>query len=75
MSKEGTLMIVGVLVILAPFSGLPLSWLEWILPVLGVIVIIVGYLVRRDRHAPLVRARDPEPVFSEPAFHEPSPIA
>lgn len=48
MSKEGTLVTVGILTALSPFIGLPYSWLAWILPVLGVITLIVGYVIRKD---------------------------
>jgi hypothetical protein len=51
MTRESFLVILGALVILSPFAGLPLSWLEWILPILGVIVIILGISLRRDRAA------------------------
>ena len=48
MSKEGTLVTVGILTAVAPFIGLPYSWLAWILPVLGIITVIVGYVIRKD---------------------------
>jgi len=42
MSRESVLILLGVLTVFAPFSGLPVSWLAWILPVLGVCVVIIG---------------------------------
>ncbi len=48
MSKEGTLVTVGILVAISPFIGLPYSWLAWILPVLGGITVLVGYVIRKD---------------------------
>lgn len=51
---------------LAPFSGLPSSWLSWILAALGAVVIIVAYFVRKDRMArpaPL----PPPPPMARPA--------
>lgn len=44
MSKETTLIIVGVLVVLSPFLGLPESWLSVILPILGAVILVLGYL-------------------------------
>lgn len=52
MSKEGTLITIGVLVLLTPFLGLPSSWLAWILPILGVITLAIGQLIRKERTAP-----------------------
>jgi hypothetical protein len=62
MSKEGTLFTVGVLVMLAPFSGLPLSWLTWILVALGAIVVIVAYFVRQERMARPAPLPPPPPM-------------
>lgn len=43
MSKETILIIVGVLVVLSPFLGLPASWLSLILPALGAVVVGIAY--------------------------------
>ena len=40
------LMILGGIVLLSPFSGLPLSILTWILPVLGLAVLAIGFSYR-----------------------------
>ncbi|MDB5264447.1 MAG: hypothetical protein JWN64_18 [Parcubacteria group bacterium] len=42
MSRGSTLIFIGALVILSPFSGLPMSILSWVLPILGGLVAIVG---------------------------------
>lgn len=42
MSRESILSILGLFVILAPFIGLPLKILAWILPILGVLIVIIG---------------------------------
>lgn len=42
MSREPILVCLGVLVLIAPFSGLPLSWLSFILPALGVLIVFIG---------------------------------
>jgi hypothetical protein len=49
MSRTSLLIILGILVVLTPFSGLPLSWLSWILPIIGLIVIVIGVSLHR-RH-------------------------
>jgi peptidoglycan/LPS O-acetylase OafA/YrhL len=43
MSKGTILIILGALVALAPFSGLPSSWLQFILPAVGIAVIALAY--------------------------------
>lgn len=79
MSKEGTLFTVGVLVMLAPFAGLPMSWLAWILPLLGAVVVIVAYLVRQQHAAPPALLPPPAPLAyaapeEPPAPHDPSAL-
>jgi len=49
MSKETILVIVGVLIVLSPFLGLPQSWLSLMLPILGLVVIVVAYLAMKGR--------------------------
>ncbi|HRH55576.1 MAG TPA: hypothetical protein PK609_01795 [Candidatus Paceibacterota bacterium] len=61
MSRSLILILLGALVALAPFSGLPLRILAWILPVFGVVAIAVGISYR-------TRVKNP---FSAPA-HEAS---
>lgn len=46
MSRSLMLMILGGVVLLSPFSGLPLSILTWILPVLGLGVLAIGFSYR-----------------------------
>jgi hypothetical protein len=46
MSRENILILLGLLVMLAPFSGLPISWLEFILPIIGLAVGAIGYSFR-----------------------------
>jgi hypothetical protein len=46
MSRESILMILGVLVAVSPWSGVPLSILAWILPVLGLAVVFIGFTLR-----------------------------
>jgi hypothetical protein len=47
MTWEALIMLIGALVTLLPFLGLPLKWDNIILVVLGVVVIALGIMVRR----------------------------
>jgi hypothetical protein len=49
MSRPATLIVLGILIFLSPFSGLPLSWLSWILPILGLGVLVSGLSLRQAR--------------------------
>ncbi len=60
MSRSLMLIVLGVVIALSPFSGLPLAVLTWILPVLGLIAIAIGVSYR-------MRARaSAEPVHEAP---------
>ncbi len=71
MSRSSALILLGFLVVLAPFSGLPSNWLRTLIPVLGLGVIVVGFIVRaervkseRDAHAPLPPTSSPHEISS-----------
>ncbi|MBU1292550.1 hypothetical protein KJ819_00595 [Patescibacteria group bacterium] len=49
MSRESVLSILGVLVLLSPFLGLPLAILSFILPLLGALTLGIALSLRRDR--------------------------
>ncbi|MDB5245583.1 MAG: hypothetical protein JWN90_688 [Parcubacteria group bacterium] len=46
MSRESILMILGILIAISPWSGLPLSILAWILPLLGLATAFIGFTLR-----------------------------
>ena len=72
MSKEGTLITLGILIAVSPFLGLPLSFLAFALPILGAITLFIGYTIRKER----VTAHRETPAIAPPASHEaPSSIA
>ncbi len=48
MSRSLMLIVLAVLIILAPFSGLPMSILTWILPVLGFVLLAIGISYKRE---------------------------
>jgi hypothetical protein len=49
MSRENFLILLGVLILLSPFAGLPMSILAWILPILGILVLVIGITLHRNR--------------------------
>jgi flagellar biosynthesis component FlhA len=61
MSRSLMLIVAGVLVMLAPFSGLPMAILTWILPVLGAAVVAIGVSYKRER----MRLERPAPSHEE----------
>jgi hypothetical protein len=62
MSKEVTLSIVGVLVLVTPYLGLPMSWLAVLLPALGAIILVIAQIIRRQGTAPQQRERVEPPL-------------
>ncbi len=70
MSRAGTLILLGILIILTPFVGIPLSVLAWVLPALGLMVLLTGVSLRRRVQS---EERPAEPPAAAPSFdtHEP----
>lgn len=58
MSRPTMLIVLGVMVLLAPFSGLPMAILTWILPLLGLVVLAIGISMHREQKASIA-ARTP----------------
>jgi hypothetical protein len=46
MSKELTVVALGVWVIIVPFLGVPSSWREWILLATGLALVLLGLMLR-----------------------------
>jgi hypothetical protein len=64
MSRESTLILLGLLSMVLPFVGLPLRWLSIAYPVIGVLVASIGLtLVHRKKRAtvPIHEAPSPQP--------------
>jgi energy-converting hydrogenase Eha subunit C len=70
MSRSSVLIAIGILTALVAFAGVPLVWLRILLPFFGVILVVIGFLMRLEYVA---RAKRDLPTPSEP--HEISPIA
>ncbi|MEK9160520.1 MAG: hypothetical protein AAB440_00590 [Patescibacteria group bacterium] len=69
MSRARTLILLGVLVGLSPFLGLPMWLLMWVLPILGLMVLLTGLSLRTRR-----MREEPQPPAPAPSFdiHEPT---
>ena len=52
----------SILITLSPFSGLPMTILTWILPVLGLVTVAIGVSYKRER----MRLERPAPSHEEP---------
>lgn len=67
-------MFLGALVLLSPWSGLPMAWLEWILLIIGLVIIAIAYAGARKKtsHAlpppPAPQSEEPQPRSSHIAF-------
>ncbi len=47
MSKEALIMVIGILVFFTSIAGIPSDWKEYIFKFSGVVLVIVGYILRR----------------------------
>lgn len=73
MTRQHVLIVLGILVLLSPWSGIPLALLAWILPVCGITIALLGYSLLDRTHtqppqqtAPSSgRVRDTVPVDTE----------
>jgi hypothetical protein len=73
MTREYVLMLLGILVLVSPWSGLPLAWLTWFLLAVGLAVVGIGFTLARRKAAPpsvppLQLKQEPEPRSSHIAF-------
>ena len=78
MSKETTVILLGALVVIVPYLGVPSSWRTLALIVIGIALMIVGFMLRgksqatpgsypfaeRDTHATDTHSHDQERVTS-----------
>lgn len=47
MSKETSVFLFGIVLILVPFLGLPQEWRQYLIASIGAIMVLVGYSLRR----------------------------
>jgi len=62
MSRSLMLIVLAILIILSPFSGLPMSILIWILPVLGFVILAIAISFKREG-----MKTSPEPTHEAPS--------
>lgn len=70
MSRPSSLILLGALVILAPFSGFPSSWITLFLVVLGALTVLVGFSLKKTQVHTAVQA---EALHAAPAEESTSP--
>ena len=81
MSRSSALILLGILVVLAPLSGLPESWITALLALLGIGVALMGVALRAEharRMGHSVAASSAAPLSEPeqvPDSHHPSAIA
>jgi hypothetical protein len=68
-------MVVGVLVMIVSFAGLPLAWVRIVLPIFGLVIMGIGFLMRADHIASLQRDAPHAPHAPLESANEVSPIA
>lgn len=52
MTRPSMLITLGIILVLLPFSGLPIAWRSFLLPVAGVAVLAIGISLRGPRAMP-----------------------
>jgi hypothetical protein len=50
MSKQTSVFILGIGLMLAPFLGVPLQWRQYAIAGVGAFLVVVGYMLRRDQY-------------------------
>jgi hypothetical protein len=68
MSRERLLMLLGILVVVSPFVGLPLAILTWVLPVLGALVFAIGTSFAMRKRSMQIAQQAHAPEISERSF-------
>jgi hypothetical protein len=50
MSKGTFLFIIGMLLIVVPYLGVPSAWKDYLYVLLGAVILLVGYAIRRTQY-------------------------
>lgn len=66
MSRPGLLTLLGIIVLLMPFSGLPMSWRTCFLVVAGLTITVIGISLRAPRALPPLESKPSEPSPQPP---------
>lgn len=87
MSRSSAFITLGVLVVIAPLSGLPQSWITFLLAIIGIIIVLMGISMRseaarRQRDMayvpptlPTAPAAEPESPHEHHSHHAPSAMS
>ncbi len=62
MTRPSILITLGIIIVLLPFSGLPIGLRSFILPILGLAVLVVGISLRAPRALPPLESAAAEPA-------------
>jgi hypothetical protein len=67
MTREHVLIVLGALILLSPWSGIPMAWLEWAYLLIGIAVIGIAFMIRNrpGRTTLIPSSMAPVPVPSE----------
>jgi len=66
-------MILGALVFVSPWVGIPMAWLQWALLVLGLAIIAIGVTLRRRLHQEELPPSATPPAHSTHPAHPAAP--
>ena len=67
MSKETGIILLGVLVLITPYLGIPGSWKTLLLLLAGVAIMLVGFLMRGETLSRGVEGSESHPFVESPA--------
>jgi hypothetical protein len=76
MTKETLVFFTGILLVLVPFLGIPELWRQYVVAGLGVLLILIGYVLRRSVYLARIdkgngeRGTDSFVETTEPLFKE-----
>ncbi|MBP6860245.1 MAG: hypothetical protein KBC38_01620 [Candidatus Pacebacteria bacterium] len=63
MSKEGMVVLLGALVLILPFSGIPSAWLSFVYPILGLAITALALMLLRLRRDARARRESAAPAY------------
>lgn len=72
MTREHILMILGALVLISPWSGVPMEWLQWALLLIGLAVVGIAFTLRKRQDRDTVLPASPTPSLPH-SSDEPRP--
>jgi len=72
MVKISSIFVLGIIVLLTPFSGFPFEWKETIYIISGLAIIVFSLLIRKELHEVLRAIHNKEDIKND-TFSESSP--